>query len=320
MTVEPQHKITIGITCYNASSTISRAIQSAQQQHWDNLEIIIVDDCSSDDSVDTIRQSIGLDDRARLLQHEVNQGAAAARNTIIAAATGDFIVFFDDDDVSHPDRLRGQIDTIHWFERLRPGALVACYAAGDRLYANGYVKPLPAIGTRGTPPHGAEVANYLLFYGQSTDRYFGSGTPTCALMARREIFQRLNGFDTSLRRVEDVDFAVRLALEGGYFIGTETPLFRQFATGGSDKSPEANRNSEILLAKKHADYLRSVGRYHYALNWPKLRYFHHKRRYLPFAGQFLIILARNPLLAVTHILTTGPRRLRHEKKMRKPRT
>jgi glycosyltransferase involved in cell wall biosynthesis len=318
--VEIQHKITIGITCYNASSTIERAIESARQQQWDNLEIIIVDDFSTDDSVDIIRQSIGPDTRARLIQHTVNKGAAAARNTIIEAASGDFIVFFDDDDESQPGRLRGQIDTLHSFEKLKPGALVACYAAGDRIYANGYVKPLPAIGTRGIPPHGAEVANYLLFYGQSTNRYFGSGTPTCALMARRETFQRLNGFDTSLRRVEDIDFAIRLALEGGYFIGTETPLFRQFATDGSDKSPEANRNSEVLLAKKHAGYLRSVGRYHYALNWPKLRYLHHKRRYLAFTCQFLVILARNPLLAMAHILSTGPRRLRHERKMRKPRT
>jgi glycosyltransferase involved in cell wall biosynthesis len=311
--------VTIGITCYNAAHTIERAILSAQWQAWENLEIIVVDDNSSDNSVDIVEQAIFADPRARLIRHTENRGAAGARNTIIAAARGAFIAFFDDDDESDPQRVARQVETISSFESDHSGALVACYASGKRLYPNGYVKLLPAIGVKSSAPSGEEVANYLLFYAKPAGRDFGSGTPTCALMARRDVFEQLEGFDASLRRVEDVDFAIRLALAGGHFVGTIAPLFQQFATEGSDKSPEANRDAEVSLAKKHERYLRSIGYFHYALHWPMLRYLHHKRRYVAFAGQFLRILLRNPRQALSHLLATGPRRLRHERNMRRPR-
>ena len=90
--------ITIGITCYNARDHINRAISSAFAQDWPNFEILIVDDCSSDDSPALIRDLIAGHNHARLIVHEKNTGAAAARETIIENATGAFIVFFDSDD------------------------------------------------------------------------------------------------------------------------------------------------------------------------------------------------------------------------------
>ena len=181
-----QEKVTVGITCYNASQTIERAIRSAQRQAWDNLEIIIVDDLSSDHSAELVERVIATDPRAKLIRHPKNRGAAEARNTLIAHATGEFLAFFDDDDESHPERVACQVEAIRSFETSNPDSLVACYAGGERQYDNGYIKPLPAIGSKGTPPQGLEVANYLLYYAKSEDREFGSGTPTCALMARRQ--------------------------------------------------------------------------------------------------------------------------------------
>jgi hypothetical protein len=108
-----------------------------------------------------------------------------------------------------------------------------------------------------------------------------------------------------------------LALAGGYFVGTRDSLFRQHATVGVDKSPEANRDAEVSLARKHKYYLTSIGRYQYAVRWPNLRYLHFTRRYAAFLVEFLQIVARNPLAASRHILHTGPRRLRHELQMRK---
>lgn len=310
-------KVTIAITCFNAIQTVERAVKSARAQDWPALEILIADDCSTDGSADFVASLIVDDRRAVLVRRDRNGGAAATRNTLIEAATGEFVVFFDDDDESFPTRVARQVETLRALEASRPGMLAACYAGGERLYPNGYVKALPAIGSEGAQPHGNAVANYLLFYSRPDDLFFGAGTPTCALMARRSVFQQVGGFDPSLRRVEDVDFAVRLALAGGYFVGTRECLFRQHATIGADKSPEANRDAEVSLARKHKGYLTSIGRYQYAVRWPNLRYLHFKRRYAAFLVEFLQIFARNPLAASRHILQTGPRRLRHERQMRK---
>lgn len=310
-------RVTVGITCFNARDTIGNAIRSAQTQDWPDIEILIVDDASTDGSSEYVASLISGDSRIRLICHSENGGAARARNTIIEAATGGFIVFFDDDDESAGSRVTLQVAAIKDFEASNGSRTVACYAAGARIYPNGHLKPLPAIGSAGTTPCGTDVADYLLFYRRRPDYFYGAGTPTCALMARREVFRELGGFDATLKRVEDVDFAIRLALAGGCFIGTAENLFLQHSTQGSDKSPDANRSAEIAVAKKHEGYLRSVGRYHYASHWPNLRYYHFKRQYLRFIAQFFLIAVRNPILATSHLLASGPKRLRHERRMNK---
>jgi glycosyltransferase involved in cell wall biosynthesis len=309
--------VTIGITCFNAADTITRAIASALAQDWPNLEVIVVDDLSSDGSAAVLEAATRSDRRVRLVRHEQNTGAAGARNTILANARGEFVAFFDDDDESLPGRISGQINTLTGYERRTGAALVACYAAGSRRYPNGYIKPLPAIGVGGKAvPHGPSMADWLLFFRRRSDWEYGSGIPACALMARRSTFAALNGFDASLRRAEDADFAIRLALASGHFIGTKEPLFVQWATSGEDKAPERNLEAEQALADKHADYLRSVKRYRYARSWPRLRYLHLKGHYGRFLAELALLFICHPLSVTSQLAVTGPKRLLHERRMR----
>lgn len=302
--------ITIGITCYNAAETIARAITSALAQDWPNIEIIVVDDCSTDNSVSVVQQH-----DVTLIRHEHNQGPAAARQSILDAANGEFVVFFDDDDESLPQRLRVQHDRIVSYENETAENLIACYASGKRLYDNGYELKLEAIGSQPEVPWGNAAANRLLFFDQTPGLFFGSGTPSCALMARKTTFDAVDGFDAAFRRVEDIDFAVRLALAGGHFIGCPEELFVQHSTQGSDKAPDNNLKAEQQLADKHKEYLLSVGRYEYAKNWPLLRYHHFRKEH----GKMLKVLARlflkYPAKTTCHFLNTAPRRFLHERKM-----
>lgn len=308
--------ITIGITCYNASNTITRAIESAVAQTWKETEIIIVDDYSSDDSVATIKNSIIDAQTGTIICHSVNQGPAASRNTIISQANGEFVVFFDDDDESSPTRLTDQYNAIIHYEKMTGSMFIANYAAGVRVYPNGHIKELPAIGSRGHEvPHGSGIADYLLFYGTKDRWFYGSGVPTCALMARKSVFDFVGCFDSNLKRVEDVDFAIRLALKSGYFTGTQKRLFTQHATDGPDKSYDKNLEAETALAQKHCQYLTKINRYYYALHWPKLRYNHFTKRYVQFTKELLGLLIRHPIAVTKHLLTTGPLRLLHEKKI-----
>src|SRR5262249_31137417 len=108
-----------------------------------------------------------------------------------------------------------------------------------------------------------------------------------------------------------------LALRGGHFTGTTERLYVRYMTGGAEKSAEADFAARSALAEKHRVYLEAIGRYEYALRWPRLRYWHFKRRYGRFALEFLALLLRHPIKTTSHILATGPTRLVHEHKMRR---
>ena len=312
--------ITIGITSYNAQETIGRAIKSALNQKWTNLEIIVTDDCSTDCSIATIKKLISPFENIILIQHRVNLGPAAARQTILKHAKGEFIAFFDDDDESLPNRIRTQYERIISYEKETKTKLIACYASGKRIYPNGYTLFMEAIGSKPVIPYGKAVANRLLFYGQTPNFFFGAGTPTSSLMSRTSTFESVGGFDPNFRRAEDIDFAVRLALAGGYFIGCPQQLFIQYATIGNDKAPEVNLDAELQLAEKHKVYLESEGRYNYAKNWPYLRYYHFKKQYLKLIAMLLKIFVRYPTKTTIHFLHTVPKRMRHERKMNQQNT
>ena len=310
--------ITIGLPCFNAQDTVERAIDACLAQHWPNLEVIIVDDASTDRTAHIIEKRIATDGRARLVRHARNTGPAGTRNTILLQSRGEFIALFDDDDESSPDRVAEQLRTLTSYEDRTGQSLVACYASGERRYPNGYLKPLPAIGANGIDvPSGPGVADWLLFYRRNPNWNYGSGVPACALMARRSTFARVGDFDPALRRVEDVDFAIRLALLGAHFVGTSAALLTQHATNALDKTPEKNLEAEQLLATKHANYLRSVGRYEYAWRWPRLRYWHFKRRYDMLFVDALLLMLRNPIVVSSHLLSTAPKRILHEINMRR---
>jgi glycosyltransferase involved in cell wall biosynthesis len=101
-------KISVIIPTYNGSRNIKRAIQSVFNQDYPNIEIIVVNDASTDDTVDLV-ESIK-DSRIKLLKHLENRGVSAARNTGIKASTGKYIAFLDDDDEWLPTKLSKQVE------------------------------------------------------------------------------------------------------------------------------------------------------------------------------------------------------------------
>lgn len=305
-------RVTIGITCFNAQDTIGRCIESAMQQTWAALEILVVDDCSTDGSVTEIRRWQTRDGRVRLVEHEVNTGAGAARQTLLEECTGEYIVFFDDDDVSDPRRAEVQLGYLQDARAGNGERPVLCYASGQRVYGNGYVKNLPAIGSEGAPVCGDALAAYLLANERVTGHHYGAGTPACALMVAREDASRIGGFDPVFRRVEDLDFAVRVAVHGGCAIGTRETLFTQYATQGSDKSAYANYEAELRLIDKHRAFLEARGQYGAARRWFGVRYRYFAGRWPAFVGAALVALAANPVRVGRRLLGNAPARVLHD--------
>lgn len=92
--------VSVIVPVYNVEQYLDECLNSIRQQTYENLEIIIVEDCSTDNSLNTLIKYLE-DSRVKLIQHEKNSGLSAARNTGIDAAKGDYIMFVDSDDLVH---------------------------------------------------------------------------------------------------------------------------------------------------------------------------------------------------------------------------
>lgn len=104
--------VSVIMPCYNAAKTIATALRSLQQQSWQKLEIIVVDDASTDNSVEIALKFAAKDKRIRVLRQEKNAGAYAARNRAMAVAKGRFITTHDCDDWSHPQKIALQLNAL----------------------------------------------------------------------------------------------------------------------------------------------------------------------------------------------------------------
>ena len=101
-----QPLVSIIVPCYNAARWLPATLESALAQTWPHVEIIVVDDGSTDDSLTVARSFSGRGVRVELIP---NSGAAAARNRGLALARGDFLQFLDADDLLAPDKLEKQL-------------------------------------------------------------------------------------------------------------------------------------------------------------------------------------------------------------------
>ncbi len=185
--------VSVVIPVYNGADTLQRALESVFAQTFRDYEVVIVDDGSTDDLAGTLKPFGHRD--IRVLRHDVNQGAAAARNTGVAAARGRLIAFLDSDDEWLPTKLAQQV------------AYLDSAPAGTRLCCSGF-----AIITR----DGAKPRHHCPAYRPdepALDRLvFGCDlSPGSTMLVDRRSFEETGPFNTSLRRLEDWDWLMRFA-------------------------------------------------------------------------------------------------------------
>jgi teichuronic acid biosynthesis glycosyltransferase TuaG len=135
--------VSVIMPAYNAVATIGRSIDSVLEQTRRDLELIVVDDCSTDSTAALVEDYVRADPRVRLFRQIPNAGVAAARNAGIEHAQGDYVAFLDSDDWWHPRKLELQIAQMQ--EHNARVSYCAYQRIGEdgRLLSN--VQPPPAL-------------------------------------------------------------------------------------------------------------------------------------------------------------------------------
>lgn len=123
-----EHTISIIVPVYNAGAYIRETVEMVRRQTWTDWELLLVDDCSGDNSREVIRSCCQTDPRIRLIEKKKNEGAAKARNTGLEQAAGRYIAFLDADDIWKPEKLEAELD---FMKSRKAGFVFTSYEFGD---------------------------------------------------------------------------------------------------------------------------------------------------------------------------------------------
>lgn len=124
--------VSVIMPCYNSANYIEETLKSVITQTYSNWECVIIDDCSTDNSVEIIQSFADIDERICLYVNESNKGAAYSRNRALSIAKGKWIAFLDSDDLWMPDKLEKQIAF------MQKNEYVYSYTTYEQIDENGY--------------------------------------------------------------------------------------------------------------------------------------------------------------------------------------
>lgn len=232
----PAPAVSVVIPAYNRAGTLPAAIASVLGQTWQDLELIIVDDGSSDDTVEIACATE--DPRIRVVQHKTNGGPSVARNTGTQIARAPLVAFQDSDDIWLADKLAAQTATFD------DPAVLASYCGmiiTGTPGAAGVQGPISQV-PEGRYPTGTITADLLA----------GSFISTQTLMARRAALLEAGLFDTSLRALEDWDIALTLS-QAGLIAAVPAPLVVQrFSDNSLTAQSKSWAYGHRAVVEKHA--------------------------------------------------------------------
>ena len=223
MTARPAPQVSVIVPTRNRAETLRCAVRSVLAESEVSLELIVVDDASTDDTIDWLSRL--KDDRLRLVARNHPGGAADARNCGMSSARGRFVAFLDSDDSWHPAKLQVQLRALDRFGGWR----------SPLLHATGYEVERPGWPVR----HGGPLGEGVIGLSQILSARSGEWITSSFVVTRAALDLGVR-FDAELAALEDQDLAVQVALRGGQVLATRTPLLTK--TGGTDESLSSQAN------------------------------------------------------------------------------
>ncbi len=190
-----KEKVTVYISTCNRINNLKVAVESVLKQDYDNIELIICDDASTDETKPYCLELCRLNSQIKYIRNETNQGACATRNLGIFAATGKFITGLDDDDEFTSDRISYFIN--NWDDKFS-------FVCGN--FVNKY--------------HDEKIINYnkkeVAVYDYASMLFDNPASNQIFTLTSR--LQAIGGFDIRVRRLQDWDTWLRLSYKYGVFL------------------------------------------------------------------------------------------------------
>jgi len=234
--VEPL--VSVITPAYNAAKYLSQTIQSALGQTYKNIEIVVVDDGSTDGTEDL---KVLQDRRVRYLKIKHSGGPATPRNVGIKKSRGDLIAFLDSDDVWRPEKLEKQISFMQ---------------KGGFDFVSSDAGVIDKNGKKTKDSYLAHLGNLNNLGPQVFPRLYESNfVITSSALVRREVFDKVGFFDQSPRMVgvEDYDLWLRISAVGAKFgfLPERLLLYRDRAGSLSDRTQSFNYERELRVVAKN---------------------------------------------------------------------
>jgi glycosyltransferase involved in cell wall biosynthesis len=222
--------VSVVIPTYERPDFLRGAIETALGQTYEDIEIVVVDDGSSERYAEEIVAEFP--ETVRYVRHEENKGLSTARNTGVRESSSEYIAFLDDDDRWHQEKIARQVDVL---ERNDAAGVATCLVAAT-------TPDNELIHCEQSAPSG-DCSDSILVGNQI-------GTPSRVLV-RRDAFEDIDGFDESLPTKQDWDFYIRLCQQWTVAAVPDHLCFRTVHQSMSSSLESAKRDNAAIL-DKHA--------------------------------------------------------------------
>lgn len=239
------YRISVVIPTYNRANLINRALDSVIKQTYENLQIIIVDNASTDSTEQVVR-SIN-DKRIRFIRHEINKGPAASRNTGLNNSSGDFIAFLDSDDEWLPQKLEKQIKV---FQSQKDTIGLVFTNGFNHAQKRDFI---------------TEKIDSGIFYDPKKDNYYPLRrliSPPSSWLLPTQVTRQIGYFEESMYTWDDGDYLARVAYRYPlYFLNEKLVIWHTSEIHLNVMNADLITGKEIFLKrnmeflKKDKDYL-----------------------------------------------------------------
>lgn len=259
-------KVSIILPTYNRGDLLPRAVNSVIQQTFSDWEMILWDDGSTDNTKEIVSRFS--DNRIKFYFDE-NRGVSYARNRALEKAGGKYIAFLDSDDEWVNEKLERQVSIMETYPQI--DALFGNFANINLARGgegDGFAQDARSMAHLSTDH--IENGIFLIAAGMPEILALGNFIATDTMMIRREVFDRVGGFNEGLRNSEDFELWWRVGLAGIQFAYVVEILMTRYKPAGSLSSPglESSRNTlkaldlcrENSISAGRADHLRYLDR------------------------------------------------------------
>ncbi len=228
--------ISVVIPTHNRSDLIQRAVKSATNQTYNDIEVIVVSDGCTDNTKEVVEVLIQEDKRIKFMEYAPAKGGNVARNMGIAAAKGDYVAFLDDDDEWFIDKLEKQMDVFNM------DAEIGLVYTGIKAI---YIKEQVSYISR--PIYSGDLSRIILL-----DNYIGT---TSTVIMKSELLNSCGVFDNSFGAMQDYDLWTRICQKTKVGVVSE-PLINYYNYPGNNQISQQTQKYEdafAYLSEKYFD-------------------------------------------------------------------